>query len=190
MMRRMDGETGLPSCAVEKLKVWLEEEDLKFKNENVFLERRIAEVENGSLGVRRICDEHGSRIEFSPSKELTIQLTSEGVLKPLNPNILKIGDSDAYLSDVVTANITIGSRVDDKTEIRELDETELEKIVFPKPKKYRRKIGESREEIGFIAEELPEIVRREGGYDLKALIAILVWKISKLEEKLNKNNTR
>ncbi len=192
-MRRIDTGTGLPIEAAEKLKVWLEaleEEDLKLKNQNIFLERKIAEIENGSLGVRRISDERGGGIEFSPSEELTIRLTLEGVLKPPDRNILKIGDLDAYLNDVVTANITIGSSVDDKTEIRELNEAELEKIVFPKPKKYKRKIGQSREEIGFIAEELPEIVRRENGYDLKALIAILVWKISRLEEKLNKNNTR
>ena len=45
-------------------------------------------------------------------------------------------------------------------------------------------------EIGFIAEELPEFLRRGGGYDLKALVAILAWKITKIEEALSELGVR
>ena len=44
-------------------------------------------------------------------------------------------------------------------------------------------------EIGFIAEELPEFLRRGDGYDLKALVAILTLKVSRLEE-LSRLKTR
>jgi hypothetical protein len=40
------------------------------------------------------------------------------------------------------------------------------------------------EELGFVAEEMPEIVRRVGGYDLKAVVAILAYKVSRLENML------
>ena len=43
--------------------------------------------------------------------------------------------------------------------------------------------------IGFMAEELPEFLRRGDGYDLKALVAILALKVSKLEEELSKLKT-
>ena len=47
----------------------------------------------------------------------------------------------------------------------------------------------SRVMIGFMAEELPEFLRRGDGYDLKALVAILALKVSKLEEELSKLKT-
>ena len=57
---------------------------------------------------------------------------------------------------------------------------------LPSPKIYERVEGRGGTEIGFIAEELPEFLRRGNGYDLKALIAILALKVSKLEEELSK----
>jgi hypothetical protein len=37
------------------------------------------------------------------------QLTSDGVLEPVEPNVLRIRDNNVYLNDVITANITITS---------------------------------------------------------------------------------
>ena len=51
---------------------------------------------------------------------------------------------------------------------------------------YERTEGRRETEIGLIAEELPEFLRRGNGYDLKALVALLTWKVQKLEEKLSK----
>ena len=45
-------------------------------------------------------------------------------------------------------------------------------------------------EIGFVAEELPESLRRGDGYDLKASVAILALKVSRLEEELSRLKTR
>ena len=55
---------------------------------------------------------------------------------------------------------------------------------------YERMEGRREVEIGFIAEELPEFLRRGGGYDLKALVAILAWKITKIEEALSELGVR
>lgn len=60
----------------------------------------------------------------------------------------------------------MASSDEDKEVIGEIDEL-FASIRLPKPKKYKRKIGKSEEEIGFIAEEMPEIMRRGSGYDLK-----------------------
>ncbi len=93
-----------------------------------------------------------------------------------------IGDLRRYLQ---FTPIKVNS---DKIDVQKIDEAELEKIIIPKPKKYKRKIGDQREEIGFIAEELPELIRHRNGYDLKALVAILAWKITRIEELLGKNS--
>jgi len=58
------------------------------------------------------------------------------------------------------------------------------------PKIYKRVDGRGGVEIGFLAEELPEFLRRGDGYDLKALVAILALKVSRLEEELSKLKTR
>ena len=102
---------------------------------------------------------------------------------------MKIGDQDAYLNDVVTANVTVASLPKSKENIRELDPNLLN-IRLPTPKIYERIEGRKETEIGFIAEELPEFLRRGDGYDLKALVAILALKVSRLEEELSKLKTR
>jgi len=216
----IDGETGLPVEVAEKIKERfkaLEEENLRLKQENeqlkqkvsdlesenqslkdqIFslqaengsLRQKITEIENGSLGVRKVSDENGDRIEFAPSQEFITQLTADGVLKPIAPNILKVGDDENYLNDVVTANITIPSLSKFKEGVRDLDPSMLE-IRLPLPKIYERVDGRGGVEIGFLAEELPEFLRRGDGYDLKALVAILALKVSRLEEELSKLKTR
>ena len=154
--------------------------------ENDSLKQKIAEVEGGSLGIRKVSDANGDRIELAPSQEFITQLTAEGVLKPIEPNVLKIGDQDAYLNDVITANITVASLSKSKENIRELD-PKLLNIKLPTPKMYERIEGRKETEIGFIAEELPEFLRRGSGYDLKALVAFLAWKTQKDLENLKES---
>jgi len=157
--------------------------------ENDSLKQKIAEIESGSLGIRKVSDENGDRIELAPSDQFITQLTSDGILKPIEPNILRVGDDENYLNDVVTANITIPSLSKFKEGVRDLDPSMLE-ARLPSPKIYERVEGRGGVEIGFIAEELPEFLRRGDGYDLKALVAILASKVSRLEEELSKLKIR
>jgi len=211
MMRRIDRELDLPSHVAKRIKErfrQLEDEDAELKQENDqlkqqvsdlqnenqnlkdrvsslqaendLLKQRITEIEGGSLGIRKISDENGDRVELAPSDQFTTQLTANGVLKPIAPNILKVGDDENYLNDVVTANVTVASISRFKENIRDLDPKLLE-IELPTPKIYERTEGRREIEIGFIAEELPEILRRRKGYDLKALVALLSWKVKRLE---------
>jgi len=168
---------------------WLRDQISSLQAENNWLKQKIAEIEGGSLGIRKVSDESGDRIELTPSQEFTAQLTSDGVLKPMEPNILRVGDDEDYLNDVVTANITIPSLSKFKEGVRDLDPSMLE-IRLPSPKIYERVDGRGGMEIGFIAEELPEFLRRGDGYDLKALVAILALKVSRLEEELSKLKIR
>ena len=158
----------------------------KLGEENEALKQKIAEIEGGSLGIRKVSDENGDRIELAPSQEFVAQLTSDGVLKPVEPNILRVGDDENYLNDVVTANITIPSLSKFKEGVRDLDPSMLE-IRLPSPKIYERVEGRGGVEIGFIAEELPEFLRRGSGYDLKALVAFLAWKSQKDLENLKES---
>ena len=87
------------------------------------------------------------------------------------------------------ANITIPSLSKFKEGIRDLDPSMLE-IRLPPPRIYERVEDGGGMEIGFIAEELPEFLRRGDGYDLKALVAILALKVSRLEKELSKLKTR
>ena len=195
MMRRIDRELDLPSHIAKKIKERLkalEDEDRELGDrisalqaEEESLKERVSDIEDGGLGVKRVSDEGGGRVEFAPSGEPVAQLTSNGVFKPIEPNILRIGDDEAYLNDVVTANVTIASAANSKKNIRELDPS-ISDIELPSPKIYERAEGRGGVEIGFIAEELPEFLRRGRGYDLKALVAILALKVSKLEEELSK----
>lgn len=155
----------------------------ELEEENQILKQKIAEMEGGSLGVRKVSD----RVEFIPKDEAITQLTSDGVLKPIVPNVLKMGDEENYLNDVITANITVASLSRYKAEIRDLSPEELD-IKLPPPKRYVRAEGRGGEEIGFLAEELPPHLRRGNGYDLKALVAILAAKIRQLEERLEAMN--
>jgi len=199
MMKRIDREFDLPSHVANRIKERfkaLEDGDRELRDqisilqaEDESLKERVSNIEDGGLGVKKISDEDGDRIEFAPSDEFVAELTSDGVFKPIEPNVLKIGDDEAYLNDVVTANVTIASASSSKENIRELDPSMLD-IKLPSPKIYQRVEGRGGTEIGFIAEELPEFLRRGNGYDLKALIAILALKVSKLEEELSKLKSR
>jgi len=199
MMKRIDREFDLPSHVANRIKERfkaLEDGDRELRDqisilqaEDESLKERVSNIEDGGLGVKKISDEDGDRIEFAPSDEFVAELTSDGVFKPIEPNVLKIGDDEAYLNDVVTANVTITSASSSKENIRELDPSMLD-IKLPSPKIYQRVEGRGGTEIGFIAEELPEFLRRGNGYDLKALIAILALKVSKLEEELSKLKSR
>jgi hypothetical protein len=102
------------------------------------------------------------------------------------PNKLVIGSPENYVADVIAGNITIASSRGLKKEVRDVSDAELD-VELPRPKKYRRN-ADSPEELGFIAEEMPESVRRLGGYDLKAIVAILAYKVSKLENMLRDKN--
>jgi len=187
-IREVDLETGLEKHLAEKIKQ-LEQENQQLKQEIINLqnENQLLRDEIKNIGVRSVIDESGGKLEFVLKDKTVLELTSDGVLKPSSPNTLKVGNYDEYLNDVITANITITSSMNDKIDVEEVDEKELEKIIIPKPRKYKRIIGAQREEIGFITEELPEIIRYRNGYDLKALVAILAWKIMRIEEFLKKN---
>jgi len=181
MMRRIDRELDLPSYAAKRIKARFK----ALEEDNEKLKQKLSAIEGGEIGVRRVSDENGDRIEFVPKDEAVAQLTSDGVLKSIKPNVLKIGDQENYLNDIVTANITIASSAKSKGRIREPDPSMLS-VKLPTPKIYERMKGRKEVEIGFIAEELPEFLRRGDGYDLKALVAILAWKITKIEEALSK----
>jgi hypothetical protein len=168
----IDGETGLPAEAAEKVKRRFQEyeaEIQRLKDENNVLRERISEFES----VIRKTD--------------TGVVISDVVIEPTRisataPNMLAIGSPENYVADVITGNITIVSSRELKEEVRDVSDSELD-VELPRPKKYRRDIN-SPEELGFVAEEMPESVRRLGGYDLKAIVAILAYKVSKLENAL------
>ncbi|MEM4281494.1 MAG: hypothetical protein QW470_07325 [Candidatus Caldarchaeum sp.] len=116
--------------------------------------------------------------------------TNEGVLvgdvllvgseevRPVKP--FSLGSSEQYFLDVVSANITIPSKTTDKSEVEEADMNKLASLRLPTVKKYVRK---ARSELGFLAEEMPAEVRTsQGDIDLKALIAVLMAKVKRLEE--------
>lgn len=88
-----------------------------------------------------------------------------------------IGSPEQPVAQVIASEITITSLRELKTGIHELTESELD-IQLPAPKSYKI---DGREKIGFIEDELPEKIRRPGGYSLDELVAILAYKVSKLE---------
>jgi hypothetical protein len=90
----------------------------------------------------------------------------------------------AHVSELeaVVRKTETGVVVADVVEVRDVSDSELD-VELPRPKKYRRDEN-SPEELGFVAEEMPESVRRVGGYDLKAVVAILAYKVSRLEKML------
>jgi hypothetical protein len=168
----IDNETGLPAEAAEKVKRRFQEyeaEIQRLKDENNVLRERISEFES----IIRKTD--------------TGVVISDVVIEPTRisataPNMLAIGSPENYVADVIAGNITIVSSRELKEEVRDVSDSELD-VELPRPKKYRRDIN-SPEELGFVAEEMPESVRRLGGYDLKAIVAILAYKVSKLENAL------
>jgi len=185
MMRRIDRELDLPPHVAR----WIKARFKVLEEDEEELKRRLLAIEGGGVGVRKAGDEDGGRLEFIPKDEAVAQLTSDGVLKPVEPNVLRIGDQENYLNDVITANVTIASSAGSKGMVRELDPSLLS-VKLPTPKIYERMEGRKEVEIGFIAEELPEFLRRGDGYDLKALVAILAWKITKIEETLSELGVR
>jgi len=170
----IDNETGLPAEAAEKVKRRFQEyeaEIQRLKDENSALRARVSELES------------------VVKKTDTGVVISDVVIEPTRisataPNKLVIGSPENYVADVFTGNVTIASSLTTKTSVRNVSDAELD-IELPRPKKYRR--GEnSPEELGFVAEEMPEIIRRVGGYDLKAVVAILAYKVSRLENMLRR----
>ncbi len=166
-MRYIDGETGLPVETAERVKARLrayEEEIQRLRIENQGLRTRIASLET-------IFEKTGDGVKISGIKLAPTMINAE------SPNTLTLGDPENYLADIKTANITIASTKDGKREVTDLSDEELE-ISLPRPKKFKR-VGSDVYEIGFISEELPAILQRDGGYDLKALVAVLAYRLEK-----------
>jgi hypothetical protein len=135
-------------------------------------------------GVRRVADEYGSKVQIAPSEEPVAEVTAEGELKPVEPNVLKIGTPESYVHEIITANITIPSRPEDKEGVRPVPESEAKRMNLPAVIRYRRKRGKQKEEIGFDLNSAPDLVKVEGGIDLKALVALLVLRVQALEREV------
>jgi hypothetical protein len=168
----IDNETSLPLEAAEKVKRRFQEyeaEIQRLKDENNVLRARVSELE---AVVRKT--ETGVVVADVVIEPTQISATA--------PNKLIIGSPENYVADVFTGNVTIASSLETKTSVRDISDAELD-VELPRPKKYRRDEN-SPEELGFVAEEMPESVRRVGGYDLKAVVAILAYKVSRLEKML------
>lgn len=164
-MSWIDGKTGLPSEAAEKIKTIvrkLEEENETLRKENEVLEKKVQQLEE--------------------EKQFLAQKVSEmeNVVKVSDVGYV-VGSTENPLIDIIAENITIVSEKNKKTDIRELKDEELD-LPLPKPKAY--KIN-GKEFIGFMAEEMPEKIRTIGGYSLNMLITLLVFKIQKLEQEIN-----
>jgi hypothetical protein len=165
-----------PRMKVVDAKTGLSEDELQALGE------RVAEW----TGVRRVADENGSRVRIAPAEEPVAEITAEGELKPVEPNVLRIGTPENYVHEVVTANVTIPSQPDDKEDVRPVPESEALSADLPAVIRYRRKSGRSREEVGFDLDSAPDLVRIEGGIDLKALVALLVLRIRMLEREVER----
>ena len=204
-MRYIDGETGLEKQQAEKVKnllaaleaensllreriTLLESENQALRDrvalleqENTALNARLSAVESGSLGVRK--DASTSSVELIPLDTPAMRLTEDGRLMPAQPNTIILGDQENYLNDVITANVTVASSIGSKDNVGELSDEELS-VSLPRPRRFTRREGRREEEIGFLAEELPAICRRGRGYDLKAVVAVLAYKVARLEARL------
>jgi hypothetical protein len=135
-------------------------------------------------GVRRVADENGNRVQIAPSDEPVAEITAEGELRPVEPNVLRIGTPESYVHEVVAANVTIPSRPEDKEGVRRITEREAKDVNLPTVIRYRRKSGKRREELGFDLDSAPDLVKVEGGIDLKALVALLVLRVRALEREV------
>lgn len=144
----IDGETGLPQEAAEKIKKKFQ----RVENETQLLAQKVSSVED--------------RVKI-------IEFGGAGYT---------VGSAANPLSDVITENITIISEKERKTDVREIDDEELE-VELPRPKAYKI---DDREFIGFIAEEMPDKIKTEQGYSLNMLITLLVYKIQKLEKEVKR----
>jgi hypothetical protein len=135
-------------------------------------------------GVKRITDESDNRIQIAPAEEPVAEITAEGELRPVEPNVLRIGSPESYVHEIITANIMIPSRPEDKEGIRRITEREAKDVNLPTVIRYRRKSGRPREEVGFDLDSAPDLVKVEGGIDLKALVALLVLRVQALEREV------
>jgi hypothetical protein len=135
-------------------------------------------------GVRRVADENGSRVQIAPAEGPVAEITAEGELRPVEPNVLRIGTPENYVHEVVAANVTIPSRPEDKEGVRRITEEEAKDVNLPAVIRYRRKSGRPREEVGFDLDSAPDLVKVEGGIDLKALVALLVLRVRALEREV------
>jgi len=52
--------------------------------------------------------------------------------------------------------------------------------------RYTRVVGRPREKIGFDLNSAPDLVKAEGGIDLKALVALLVLRVQALEREVER----
>ena len=82
-------------------------------------------------------------------------------------NVLKVGDDENYLKDIMTANVTIPSLNRFEGNIRDLDPRLLD-VNLPMPKMCERTKGRKEVETGFIG----RVTRIP-----KALVALLTWKV-------------
>jgi hypothetical protein len=137
-------------------------------------------------GVRKVADENGNRVQIAPAGEPVAEITAEGELKPVEPNVLRIGTPESYVHEVITANVTIPSRPEDKEGIRSVPEEEAKNVNLPAVIRYRRTVGKPREEIGFDLNSAPDLVKVEGGIDLKALVALLVLRVQAMEREVER----
>jgi hypothetical protein len=135
-------------------------------------------------GVRRVEDENGNRVQIAPAEGPIAEITAEGELRPVEPNVLRIGTPESYVHEVVAANVTIPSRPEDKEGVRPVPESEAKRMNLPAVIRYRRKSGRRREELGFDLDSAPDLVKAEGGIDLKALVALLVLRVRALEREV------
>jgi hypothetical protein len=163
-----------PRMKVVDAKTGLSEDELQALGE------RVAEW----TGVRRVADESGSRVRIAPAEEPVVEITAEGELRPVEPNVLRIGTPESYVHEVVAANVTIPSRPEDKEGVRPVPESEAKRMNLPAVIRYRRKSGRPREEVGFDLDSAPDLVKAEGGIDLKALVALLVLRVQALEREV------
>ena len=72
--------------------------------------RALEEKVTAWTGVRRVADENGSRVQIAPAEGPVAEITAEGELKPVEPNVLRIGTPESFVHEVVAANVTIPSR--------------------------------------------------------------------------------
>jgi hypothetical protein len=163
-----DAETGLPLDVSQKLKQMIAER----------------------TGVRRVTDENGNRVQIAPSEEPVAEITAGGELRPVEPNVLRIGTPESYVHEIITANVTIPSRPKDKEGVRPVPESEAKRMNLPAVIRYRRKSGRPREEVGFDLDSAPDLVKVEGGIDLKALVALLVLRVQALEKEIEELKRR
>ena len=140
-------------------------------------------------GVRKIADEEGARVQIVPAEEPVVEVTAEGELKSVEPNVLRIGTPESYVHEIVAANITVPSRREDKVDVRPVPEDEAKNVDLPAVIRYSRKAGRQREEIGFDLETAPDVVKAGEGIDLKALVALLVLRVRMLEREVEKLKT-